>query len=319
LHIVVISPVHDPALQSLERDHHTVVRAFNPTQHELESLVAEAEVLIFRSGVQIDAHIVEAASRLRLLVRAGAGTDNIDVAAAEAAGVRIVTIPEPGAKAVAEMAFTLMLALARNVLEADRSLRAGHWRKHALTGRALGGKTLGVLGAGNIGSRVARLGVAWGMDALGAVEYPTPRLVQRLARQDTTVVALPELLSRSDYVSVHVPLQPSTKNLLDRQALAQMRPGAFLVNLARGGVVDEHALYEALVAGHLAGAALDVHAREGEGEISPLASLPNVILTPHIGAGTREAQAEIGERILEVIREADGKTDEPPGASVAHA
>jgi phosphoglycerate dehydrogenase-like enzyme len=234
-------------------------------------------------------------------MRAGSGIDNIDLDYVFENDIKLVRIPGPGAKAVAEMSFALMLALARNVLKADRLLRQGHWAKHELTGHLLQGKVLGVVGAGNIGIRVGHLGHAWGMEVLGCVEHPTPEAAFRLSRSGIRLAPLPAVLAGSDFVSLHVPLQASTRNLINAESLAQMKPGAFLVNLARGGVVDEAALYEALRSGHLAGAALDVHEREGQGKISPLAELENVILTPHIGAGTIDSQREIGEIILESI------------------
>lgn len=300
--ILVISPVHGDALRRLEAEH-DVVRALNPAQEELAGLVGDCEVLVMRSGVQVDADVLRRAEHLRLVVRAGAGTDNIDMAVAGERGIRVRTIPGPGARAVSEMAFALMLSLARNVLEADRSLREGRWRKHEMTGRSLGGKTLGVLGAGNIGCRVGRLGAAWGMTVVGTVDRPTPAVVTALAAQGIESVSRDELLSRSAFVSLHVPLTERTRNLVDAQALSLMARDAYLVNLARGGVVDEQALYDALVEGRLAGAALDVHACEGEGKVSPLAGLPNVVLTPHIGAGTFESQREIGEQVLAFVRD----------------
>jgi D-3-phosphoglycerate dehydrogenase / 2-oxoglutarate reductase len=300
--ILVISPVHDDALKELQA-HYEVTQALNPDQDDLAALVQDVEVLVMRSGVLVDEEVLRNARQLKLIVRAGSGTDNIDTTATRRRGVRVVTIPGPGAKAVSEMAFALMLSLARNVLEADRSLREGRWRKHEMTGRSLGGKTLGVLGAGNIGSRVGRLGVAWGMTVLGTVEKPATQVLENLEQQGIRGVPMEELLRRSDYLSVHVPLNGSTRGLLGEDALAGMQPTAYLINLARGGVVDEHALYDALVEGRLAGAALDVHAEEGEGKISPLAALPNVVLTPHIGAGTLETQQEIGDRILAFVRD----------------
>lgn len=300
--ILVISPVHEVALRRLEAEH-DVVRELNPDQDQLADLVGDCEVLVMRSGVQVDAHVLRRAEHLRFVVRAGAGTDNIDMAVAGQRGIRVMTIPGPGARAVSEMAFALMLSLARNVLEADRSLREGRWRKHEMTGRSLGGKTLGVLGAGNIGCRVGRLGAAWGMTVLGTVDRPTPAIVTALAAQGIESVSRDELLRRSDYVSLHVPLTDQTRGLIDAEALSLMASDAYLVNLARGGVVDEQALYTALVEGRLAGAALDVHAVEGEGKVSPLAGLPNVVLTPHIGAGTFESQREIGEQVLAFVHD----------------
>ena len=216
-------------------------------------------------------------------------------------GLHLVRIPEPGAKAVAEMAFALMLALSRNLGQADRLTRRGDWAKHQLIGYLLWGKTLGIVGAGNIGSRVGELGAAWGMRVLGCIEYPSPLKGERLIEKGIRLANLKEVLSSSDYISLHVPLKPSTRYLIGEEALAMMKPEAVLVNLARGGVVDEAALLRALQRKQLRAAALDVHESEGPGKISPLAGLPNVLLTPHIGAGTFDSQREIGERIIQIV------------------
>ncbi len=298
--ILVASAIHPQALEALEAEHH-VVRAFNAPEDRLKEAIRDREILVFRSGVQITASVMEQAPELKLLVRAGSGTDNIDLEYVRERGLTLVRIPGPGAKAVAELAFGLMLALARNILTADQLTRQGRWAKHQLTGYLLTEKVLGVVGAGNIGSRVGWMGAAWGMTALGCVEHPTPEKAARLAEKGIRLTSFQEVLSQADFVSIHVPLKESTRNLIDAEALAMMKPGAYLVNLARGGVVDELALRDALVRGHLRGAALDVHAQEGEGMASPLADLPNVVLTPHIGAGTFDSQAEIGRIILETV------------------
>ena len=291
----------DPAAESRLRAAHDVTCAYGAPEPELRAAIADREVLVFRSGVQITAGVIDAAQQLRLILRAGSGMDNIDLAAVERRGIVFERIPGPGARAVAEMAFALMLALARNVLRADRGLRQGRFAKAEMTGYLLQGKTLGVVGAGNIGSKVGQMGAVWGMRVLGCTENGGEHDVARLAALGIRRAALDEVLRRSDFVSLHVPLKDSTRNLIDADALARMKRGAFLVNLARGGVVDERALHHALATGHLAGAALDVHEREGDGCVSPLAALDNVVLTPHIGASTHDSQREIGEQIVRVI------------------
>lgn len=298
--ILIASSIDSEAIDSL-REQHDVICAFNATEEVLRSLIPDREVLIFRSGVQITADVMACAPDLKLILRAGSGVDNIDLDYVQQQGIRLIRIPGPGAKAVAEMSFAFMLALARNVLEADRLLRQGRWAKHELTGYLLTGKVLGIIGAGNIGSRVGQLGAAWGMEVIGCVEHPSPQTAEALRAKGIRLVDCSEVLAKADFISIHVPLKASTRNLIDATALAHMKPGAFLVNLARGGVVDEMALYQALTEGHLRGAALDVHAAEGEGKISPLAGLRNVILTPHIGAGTVDSQREIGQIMLEAI------------------
>jgi D-3-phosphoglycerate dehydrogenase / 2-oxoglutarate reductase len=314
--ILVTSKLHPQALAQLQH-HHDVINELDPPQERLEALVADREILIFRSGVQITSRVLDAAPALRLMIRAGAGTDNVDPAEVRARDIAFFTVPEPGARAVAEMAFALMLALARNLLRADDLTRQGVWAKHELTGMGLGGRVLGVVGSGNIGSRVGQLGAAWGMRVLGCVETPSPQLGAALAAKGIHLTTLEEVLDEADYVSVHVPLKDSTRNLLDTGRLARMKDGAFLINLARGGVVDEQALRAELTSGRLGGAALDVHEPEGNGLVSPLADLPNVILTPHIGAGTIDAQHEIGARVLEIVAAHEGADGSPPGRMTA--
>jgi len=303
MRILVVSPIDREALGELRRQHDVVV-ALDAGEHALDQIVRDREAIVFRSGVNLSQDILSSAPDLRLLIRAGSGFDNVDLDHLRRQGIEFIRIPEPGAKAVAEMAFALMLALARNLLVADRLLRQGHWAKHQLTGYGLQGKVLGIVGAGNIGIRVGQLGAAWGMEVLGCVERPSPAIAARLSEHGIRLTGLDEVLAASDFVSVHVPLQPSTRHLLDAARLARMKPGAFLVNLSRGGVVDEEALRRELTTeGRLRGAALDVHAREGEGQVSILADLPNVILTPHVGASTIDAQREIGQRIVKIVSE----------------
>jgi phosphoglycerate dehydrogenase-like enzyme len=200
------------------------------------------------------------------------------------------------------MAVALMLALARNLREADRLLRQGYWAKGELQCYLLAGKTLGIVGAGNIGSRVGELAAALGMRPIGCVKVPTAEAKARLASRGIRLASFDEVMSSGDFVSLHVPLDSSTRGLINARALARMKPGSYLINLARGGVVDEAALLAELTGGErLRGAALDVHQHEGHGKISPLAALPNVVLTPHLGANTVDTQREIGRRIVDII------------------
>lgn len=298
--ILVASKI-DPASIEKLKEKHEVLCAFGAKEEELKSAIKDCDILIFRSGVKITAEVMAASPDLKLLLRAGSGLDNLDMNYVNQRGLKLVRIPGPGAKAVAEMTFALMLALARNLLEADRLTRQGRWAKNEFYGHQLTGKVLGVLGAGNIGSVVAHLGASWGMKVLACVEHPSAERAMQFERAGIQLTTCEELLYQSDFVSVHVPLKESNRNLINENTLAYMKPGAFLVNIARGGVVDEAALYRALVEGRLSGAALDVHQNEGEGKISPLAELKNVILTPHIGANTVDSQREIGEIVLETV------------------
>jgi phosphoglycerate dehydrogenase-like enzyme len=300
--ILVASQISPRALEELGK-RHEIVEAVGQPPEVLEERIAGCHVLLFRSGVQITASVMAASPELGLVVRGGSGIDNIDLAYVEERGLKLARVPGPGAQAVAEMTFALILGLARQMLPADQALREGRWTKREVRGRLLNGKTLGVYGAGNIGSKVARMGAAWGMRVLACVENPTDERRGEF-RQDGISLETPDtLLSEADFLSLHVPLNDATRGLIRRGELARMKPTAFLVTLARGGVVDEAALLEALEAGRLAGAGLDVHEREGDGHISPLAALPNVILTPHIGATTVDTQDVIGERIVEIVEE----------------
>lgn len=309
--ILVATQIHGETLEKLTAQH-DVICAFNGSKEVLQAKIVDREALIFRSGVQITAEVMACAPNLRLLIRGGSGVDNIDLDYVRDHDIHLVRVPGPGAKAVAEMTFGLMLVLARNILHSDRLLRLGRWTKHEMTGYQLRGKTLGIVGAGNIGSKTGELGVAWGMNVIGCVEHPKPAIAERLAAKGIRLADFDEVLANADFLSLHVPLKESTYRLIDAKALARMKPGAYLINMARGGVVDEAALYQALVNAHLRGAALDVHEQEGDGKISPLAGLPNVVLTPHIGAGTYDSQSEIGDIIMETVtRFAAGEALQP--------
>ena len=317
MRILIASSISEDAIERL-RLRHDVVCAFNAKDAALKSLIGDREVLIFRSGVRITAEVMDFAPELKLLVRAGSGTDNIDLEHAGKRGISFHRIAEPGAQAVAEMSFALMLALARDLLYADRCTRQGRWLKEKLIGFSLKDKVLGIVGAGNIGTRVGELGAAWGMQPIGCVEHPSPVAAADLHQKGIRLTTFEEVVSQADFLSIHVPLSDSTRNLIDAKALSQMKVGAFLVNLARGGVVDEQALYESLTNGsRIRGAALDVHQQEGEGKISPLAELPNVILTPHIGAMTRDAQQEIGRQVNAIIDSFSGSYPIPSDSEAA--
>jgi phosphoglycerate dehydrogenase-like enzyme len=309
LRLLIASPIHPDALDVLQGEH-DVRLAIGAPEAELAAAAGDREAIIFRSGVTIGPAAL-AAPDLRLLVRAGSGLDNLDLDLVGRRGIELHRIPGPGAQAVAELTFGLMIGLARGIVHADRQLRAGHWIKSDLVGYNLRGKRLGVVGLGSIGTRVAQLGLAWGMRPIGCVDHPTDERRAAFAAKGIELADFATVLAEGDFVTIHVPLGGPTRNLIGAAELARMKTGAYLVNIARGGVVDETALLEALAPrGGLRGAALDVHVAEGEGRISPLADLPNVILTPHIGAQTIDAQEEIGREIVAIIRRFSGQGDE---------
>lgn len=299
--ILLASPIDPQAIDSLSRTFE-VRKPSGPTTSELAAAAAGCDVVVLRSGVMLSADVMAAAPELRLVVRAGSGLDNIDLDYARDHGVRVLRVAGMSGPPVAEFTFALLLSLARNVTLADRLLREGHWPKPKLGGSLLRGKVLGVVGAGNIGGLVGEMGHALGMRVLGCVANPSETVADSLAGRGIKLVGFEEIVERADFMTLHVPLDDNTHHMIDASVLDRMRPGSHLVNVARGGVVDEKALYEALTVGDtVAGAALDVHEVEGEGTVSPLAGLPNVVLTPHIGAMALDSQRLIGERVLELI------------------
>ena len=301
MRILVASPIDPDALRELS-SRHDVVTAFGAPEDELRRLAVDREAIVFRSGVSMSSEVLAAATGLRLLVRAGSGLDNLDVAQVRRRGIELRRVPGPGAQAVAELTFGLMLSVARGITLGDRLLRQGHWAKSELVGYNLTGKTLGIVGLGSIGTRVAALGSAWGMRPIGCVETPNPGRAAEFAAHGIELADLDTVLAAADFLTIHVPLNERTRGMIGANELARLKPGAFVINIARGGVVDETALLRELQpGGRVRGAGLDVHVNEGEGKVSPLADLPNVVLTPHVGASTVDAQREIGREVVAIV------------------
>jgi len=257
-------------------------------------VIAAYDAVIVRSRTKITADVLAAAQRLKVVGRAGVGVDNIDLEAAKARGITVVNAPQASTQAVAELAIGLMFALARRIPEADAGMKRGEWLKKQLTGTELHGKTLGVVGMGRIGSRVGALAKALGMEIIG---YDPLIPAEEIARRGATPVAeLTDLYAQADVITLHVPLTPQTRGMVNAEAFAQMKPGVLLICAARGGVIDEDALYHALESGQVGGAGLDVFAQEPPGA-SRLVTHPRVVATPHIGAQTREAQTRVATDI----------------------
>jgi len=305
--ILIASPIDTDAILELRKKHNVIIY-YDAAEEDLKSLIQDRDLLIFRSGVNISADVLSSAPELKLLIRAGSGLDNVDLEYVKQRGLDLVRIPSPSAQAVAEMSFAFMLALSRRLFEADLSMRKGRWAKYELPGTLLAEKVLGIVGLGNTGTRVAEFGVAVGMEVIGCVENPSPERAAEFAKKGIRLTDLDEVVSISDYVSIHVPLKDTTYHLIDASVIARMKPGAVLLNLGRGGVIDEHALHNALDGGGpLGGAALDVHEVEKEDNFSPLVNCTNVILTPHIGATVVDTQRQIGRRLLAVVDAYTGK------------
>src|SRR6266403_337343 len=269
------------------------------TKDNLNAEIADADALVVRSATKVTPELLERAPRLRVVGRAGVGVDNIDLEEATRRGVLVMSTPGGNAVSVAEHTFALLLALARQVPRLDKAIHEGRWEKSSAAGTEVRGKTLGLIGLGRIGSEVAVRAGAFDMRVLGYDPY----ISEAAAREvQVELVPLERLLAERDFVSLHTALSPATQNLINANTLAQMKKGARLVNAARGELIDEAALADALKSGRLAGAALDVFVEEPP-KNSPLIGLPNVICTPHIAGSTAEAQEEVGTQVAVQIRD----------------
>jgi D-3-phosphoglycerate dehydrogenase len=265
---------------------------------QLEQIIGDYDGLAVRSATKVTGRLLERARRLKVVGRAGVGVDNVDLDAATRRGVVVMNTPGGSSVTVAELALAMILGLSRHVAAATASVRAGRWEKKRFQGHELAGRTLGVVGIGNIGSILVARAIAMGMRV---VAYDPFLSHDAAAKLGAALVDLDALWREADVVSVHVPLTDKTRNLVDATALAKMKKGALLVNCARGGIVDERALADAVRCGHLAGAALDVFEREPPPADHPLLALENVILTPHIGASTEEAQSAVAIAVAEQL------------------
>jgi D-3-phosphoglycerate dehydrogenase len=264
----------------------------------LEALQA-ADGMIVRSGTKVTAKLLENPGKLRAIVRAGVGVDNIDVAAATRKGIVIMNTPGGNTISTAEQTITLMMALARHTPAADASLRLNKWERTKFVGTQLAGKTLGIVGLGRVGREVARRAVALDMKVVGFDPFFSPDFAGKLGIE--TASDLPSLLPKVDFLTVHTPLSPETTNLIGAVQLALMKKGARILNCARGGIINEQALADALQSGHLAGAALDVFVQEPPPADHPLLKLPNVVVTPHLGASTTEAQETVALEAAQLL------------------
>ncbi|OKK04788.1 3-phosphoglycerate dehydrogenase [Streptomyces sp. CB03234] len=266
----------------------------------LLAALPEADAVLVRSATRIDAEAVAAGARLKVIGRAGVGLDNVDVTAASRAGVMVVNAPTSNIVSAAELTVGMLLAVARNIPQADAALKAGQWQRSRFTGVELADKTLGIIGLGRIGTLVARRMAAFGMNLVAYDPYVQP---ERAAELGIRTAGLADVLAVSDFLTVHLPRTPETAGLIGFDALHQVKPSVRIVNVARGGIVDEAELYAALKEGRVAGAALDVFATEPCTD-SPLFELDNVVVTPHLGAGTSEAQERAGVAVARSVRQA---------------
>ena len=284
---------------NLLKTKHEVEVALGLTEAEIIPKIRKCDAVIVRSKPQITKAIINAGENLKVIGRAGVGLDNVDVDYAHSKGVSVVNTPGASTESVAEHVFALLLSKARDIPRADSALREGRWIKKELMGTELEGKTLGIIGFGRIGSRLGTIAVAFGMKVLA---YDVIDISESAGRAGAEVVDMKTVLKTSDFITLHVPLLPSTRHLISEKEIALMKPGAMLINTARGGVVDEKALHEALVE-HRIQAALDVFETEPPLQ-SPLLEVDNIVLTPHIAGSTEEAQQRAGIEVARKVMKA---------------
>jgi D-3-phosphoglycerate dehydrogenase len=266
------------------------------TPEGLEEIIPDYQAMVIRSRTKVREPLIDKATNLKAIIRAGVGLDNIDVAYAESKGIEVRNTPAASSNAVAELTVGYLFALARPIVQAAASMKEGRWEKKTLKGTELAGKTLGLVGFGRIGILVGEKADDLGMKVLfhRRTEVDVPFATQ---------ISLEELLQRSDYISLHVPHTPATHHIIGAEEFAMMKDGVRIINCGRGGTLDEDALYDAIVSGKVAGAALDVYEDEAEERGQKLMQLPEVIGSPHIGAGTAEAKARVGEETARIAIE----------------
>ncbi len=293
---VLISDKMDPRAAAIFRDRGIQVdEKPGLTPDELAAIIGDYDGLAIRSATKVTKAILDAGDRLKVVGRAGIGVDNVDIPAATARGVVVMNTPFGNSITTAEHAIALMFALARQLPEADSSTQAGKWEKNRFMGVEVTGKTLGLIGAGNIGSIVASRALGLRMKVVAYDPFLTP---ERAVELGIEKVELAELLARADFITLHTPLTDQTRNILSRESLAKTKKGVRIINCARGGLIDEAALKEGLDSGHIAGAALDVFETEPAKD-SPLFGTPGFISTPHLGASTSEAQVNVAIQVAE--------------------
>jgi len=307
--LVLIAEELSPATIAVLGEDFDIQHCDGANRAELLSALGNANAVLIRSATKMDAEAIAAAPNLKVIARAGVGLDNVDVPAATAAGVLVVNAPTSNIASAAELAVSLLLAVARNVVPANLALKNGQWKRSQFGGVELQGKTVGIIGMGKIGMLVAQRLAGFDMKFVAYDPYVNSA---PSGGPEIKMVSLDELLANSDFVTIHIPKTPETQGLINAPAFAKMKPSAFVINAARGGVLDETALFDALNSGTIAGAGLDVYATEPCTD-SPLFVLDNVVATPHLGASTEEAQEKAGVAVAESVVAAFAGT-EVPGA-----
>src|SRR3954467_2729553 len=310
MRVLVTETLSEQGLDLLGKDFQVDVRT-DLAKGDLAAEIAPYDALVIRSATQVTPAMLAAAPSLKVIARAGIGLDNVDVEEATRRGVMVVNAPQSNIISAAEQTLALLLAQARNIPQAHADLIDGRWERSKWEGVELAGKTIGLVGLGRVGSLVAARAAGFGMRVIAFDPYVSAERAKEMGVE--IMPTLEALLVQSDFVSIHLPRTPETEGLIGEKELRMIKPGARLVNTARGGIVDEAALSKALEDGHLAGAALDVFAAEPTTD-SPLFAMPNTVVTPHLGASTREAQDKAGVTVAEMVRlPLKGGVVPPPG------
>lgn len=285
--ILICDSIHDQGVEMFSRVGFAVTYRPKITPDELLRLVSEFDAIVVRGRTKVTRAILDAGKKIKVVGRAGVGLDNIDLEAAKAKNIQVLNTPEASTTSVGELVLAHMLAVTRGITRADHAMKNGRWIKNELMGTELEGKTLGVVGMGRIGVKVARIAKAFGMKIIG---YDVIPISQEIIKElEARIMDLETLLKESDYITLHVPLTQETRHVINEERINRMKDGAIIINASRGATIDENALYRALQSGKLKGAALDVFEMEPPTD-SKLVNLPNVVCTPHIGAETLEAQ-----------------------------
>ena len=269
-----------------------------PTPEKFKEIVKDYDGLCIRSEVKVTKEIIDVCKNMKLIARAGTGVDNIDLKSATEKGIIVMNVPGGNTISACEQTMALMLALARNTPQAHNSLKSGQWQREKYVGTELQGKTLGLIGLGRIGKEVAKRALAFEMNVIAYDPFVSEDFMQSIGIKPCS---LDELYSKSDFISIHTPKNESTKNMINSESIKKMKKGVRIINCARGGIINEADLYEALKTGHIKGAALDVFEKEPPGPDCPLMKLENVIVTPHLGASTEEAQIKIAQEISDMV------------------
>jgi D-3-phosphoglycerate dehydrogenase len=291
--VLVSDKIEVDGIKILEQRGYQVTKAWHLPKEELPKIIADYDALIVRSATKVKGDLLANAKNLKVIGRAGEGLDNVDYHTANQRGIKVVNTPHVSYMSVAELTIGYILALSRNIVQGTLSMREGKWEKEKLMGNEVNGKTLGIIGCGYIGKTVERFAISLGMKVLGVEECVHDRFVP-----------LDEMLPEADFITIHVPLSPLTKHMLSTREFEKMKTGVMIIDCSRGGVIDQEALYQALVSGKVKAAALDVFEEEPP-KNSKLLTLSNVIATPHVGAQTKEAQlkasVQIANRVIEVL------------------